>query len=71
MTALEIVGVCAFVVMCLSPLRGKILCLIGWHRWGDWHSYKLPDLERIGKARTYRWCMRFGCEATQDGPVCR
>ena len=52
-------------------ILGRILCWIGLHRWGRWHSYRRSDLESIGKPRAMRWCLRFDCETKQEGPICR
>ena len=50
-------------------VTGWLLCLIGRHDWGRWHSYKRGDLERIGKPRTWRKCQREGCRVYEEGPV--
>lgn len=70
LTTWHVAGFAAYVLLCLAPLRGRLLCAVWWHRWGRWHSYRMSDLERTGKPRVYRCCERWGCSATQDGTVC-
>lgn len=54
----------------MRSIFGALLCWLFDHDWGRWHAYRLADQERLGKPRTYRVCLRPGCPAKEDGPVC-